>query len=293
MVLRAVAKRFGREVHCNRALLVSMPMRHVSMQQAIGSLAVESERRAAMIWLTRGGPFWEDVRQHGEDDWLEYDGEIVTDTAVGEAAFRSMHSVHSGLTSFSPSDWNFTPVDVTWRGTAEWFSDRVTSLENWWSAAALEEALRNRELPIGSWERLRDVSTSRFDRLTFSEDCFAPLTGVPFARSAADRFLVLLDVLDRFSRAFDEFGARTEEGHQIYQDHFTGDRALFSDSSDAEKRAFRDELTFVHPVDSASSLFCTWHGKISHLTLRLHFSWPVKAEEPVYVVYAGPKITKQ
>ena len=29
------------------------------------------------------------------------------------------------------------------------------------------------------------------------------------------------------------------------------------------------------------------------MTLRLHFSWPVRAGEPVYVVYAGPKLTKR
>ena len=294
MTMRAVAKRFGREVHCNRALLVSTPIRRVSMQQAIGNLAAESERRAAMIWLTRTGPFWEDVPQHGGDDWLECDGDIVTDTAVGEAAFRSLHGVDSGLISLSPSNWNFAPVDVTWcRATVEGFDGRRVTLGNWWGAVALEEALRDKDLPIGSWEVLRDVSFERFDCLTFSDDCFAPLSGVPFARSAADRFLVLFDVLDRFSRAFDAFGGRTEEGHRIHRDYFTGDRALFSDSSDAEKRAFRNELTFPHPEDPTSQLFCTWHGKVSHLALRLHFSWPVEAEKPVYVVYAGPKITKR
>ena len=293
MTIRAVAKRFGREVHCNRALLVSTPIQRVSMQQAIGNLATESERRAAMIWLTRAGPFWEDVRQHGGDDWLECGGHIVTDTAVGEAAFRSLHGVESGLISFSPSDWNFAPVGVTWCHAAEGYDGRMTALENWWGAAALEETLRDKNPPIRSWEALRDVSYERFDRLTFFESCFAPLAGIPFSRSAADRFLVLLDVLDRFSHAFDAFGARTQEGHQIYRDYFTGDRALFSDSSDAEKRSFRSELTFPHPEDRTSPLFCTWHGKVSHLSLRIHFSWPVEAKKPVYVVYVGPKITKR
>ena len=29
------------------------------------------------------------------------------------------------------------------------------------------------------------------------------------------------------------------------------------------------------------------------MTLRLHFSWPIEAGKPVYIVYAGPKITKR
>ena len=29
------------------------------------------------------------------------------------------------------------------------------------------------------------------------------------------------------------------------------------------------------------------------MTLRLHFSWPIRSGKPVYIVYAGPKITRR
>ena len=294
MALRRVAKRFGREVQCHRSFLNATPMAGIPMPQAIGSLGVDSQRRAVMGWLTKSGPFWDDMRHHGEDDWLECGGDIiVTDTAVGEAAFRTLHGVECGLVSFSPSDWISSPVEVTWRGEAEGLEDRDAKLENWWNATTLEGVLQDRAPPIRTWGELSKTSAERFERLIFAEDCFEPLAGIPFAKSAADRLLVLLDVLDRFANAFDEGGARNAEGHRIYRDHFTGDRALFSDSSDSEKNEFLRELTFTHPEDSTRSLFCTWHGKISHQTLRLHFSWPVQAGRPVHVVYAGPKITKR
>ena len=73
----------------------------------------------------------------------------------------------------------------------------------------------------------------------------------------------------------------------------SGEEASFSDSSDSEKRGFRARLTFPHPDKPGESMFCTWHGKVRHMMLRLHFSWPVRADEPVYVVYAGPKLTKR
>ena len=123
--------------------------------------------------------------------------------------------------------------------------------------------------------------------------CFDPLVGVPFAKSAADRILALLSILDHCANAFDAGGSRTSEGNRIYRDYFAGDNALFSDSSDSEKHSFRTRLTFPHPDKPGESLFCTWHGKVRHMTLRLHFSWPIRAGEPVYVVYAGPKLTKQ
>ncbi len=112
-------------------------------------------------------------------------------------------------------------------------------------------------------------------------------------RFCAFHLLSLDDVLDRFTRASGDDGKRDAEGRHIHRDYFTGRRALFSNSSDSERRDFKHELTFPHPEDPASSLFCPWHGKVPHLTLRLHFSWPVEIGEPIYVVYAGPKITKR
>ncbi len=293
MAMRAAAKRLGHDIHCHRAFLNTTPIPGMPLQRAIGNLMVESERRAIMVWLTRTGPFWDDVRQHGDDDWLECSGEIVTDTAVGEAAFRTLHGLDCGLISLAPSDWKFAPVEVTWCGEAEELEERKATLENWWNVAALERAFQDIAPPIRSWSELEEVCPDRFEGLIFSRDWIEPLEGFPFAKSAAERFIILLNILDALARQRDETGARTVEGHWIYRNYFMGDRALFSDSSDSEKTRFRRELTFSHPENPAASLFCTWHGKVSHLTLRLHFSWPVEPGKPVHVVYAGPKITRR
>ena len=292
MALRTVARRYGREVYCHRMLANTGPAPGTTMQRSLRGLG-KDKQRAAMSWMTRGGSFWDDLRRHGANDWLESGGEIVTDTAVGEAAFRTLHGVECGLVSVTPSDWDFSPVEVVWIREAENLDDKTATLENWRDAIVLEERLRDAAPSVQSWEDLREASMNRFDRLVLARDCFDSLDGVPFAKSAAERFLALLDILDKFARAFDATGVRTAEGHRINRDYFSGDNALFSDSSDTEKRRFHSELTFRHPNDPASSLFCTWHGKVKHLNLRLHYSWSGRAGEPVYVVYAGPKITKQ
>ena len=290
--IRGVARRFGRNVYCHQALVDAEPVPGVRMQQAVQRLA-DNERRALMIWLTRGGPFWDVLRRHDANDWLECRGEIVTDTAVGETAYRTLRGVECALISARPSDWDFSPVEVIWNREAEGLDDQNAALENWRDAAALEENLRHAAPPIRSWADLGDFSKSRFSRLTFAVRCFDPLAGVPFAKSVVDRIRELLSILDRFSNAFDAGGSRTPEGSRIYRDYFVGDNALFSDSSDSEKRSFRTGLTFPHPDKPGESLFCTWHGKVRHMTLRLHFSWPIRAGEPVYVVYAGPKLTRR
>ena len=290
MSMRAAARRFGRDVHCHRQFLMVEALPGVSLQQTLGQLD-KSERLAAIGWLTRGGPFWDDLRRHGAGDWLEYRGEVVTDTAVGEAAFRALHGVTSGLLSVTPSDWSFSPVEVTWREPPDNMRDRAVALENWWNAQELERSLRTAEPQISSWANLRHVSTARFASLTFAGDCFEPLSGIPFSPSAADRIRVLLQILDRFARAFAASGKRTPEGQRIYQSYFTGDSALFSDSSDTEKNDFDKELTFHDPNIPGRYLFCPWHGKAADF--RIHFSWPVRFGEPMYVVYVGLKITRR
>lgn len=86
MEIRQLARRFGRELHCHRNLAQARVTSTMAMPQAVQALRID-ERRALMQWLTQYGPFWEDMRHHGPDDWLECNGNIVTDTAVGEAAW--------------------------------------------------------------------------------------------------------------------------------------------------------------------------------------------------------------
>ena len=288
--MRAAARRFGRDVHCHQQFLMVEGLPGVSLQQTLGQLD-KSERLAAIGWLTRGGPFWEDLRRHGAGDWLEYRGEVVTDTAVGEAAFRALHGVTSGLLSVTPSDWSFSLVEVTWREPPDNMRDRAVALENWWNAEELERSLQTAEPQISSWANLRHVSTARFASLTFAGDCFEPLSGIPFLPSAADRIRALLQILDRFARAFDASGKRTPNGQRVYQNYFTGDSAPFSDSSDKEKRRFNKELTFHDPNNPGRYLLCPWHGKVADFSI--HFSWPIRFGEPVYVVYVGLKITRR
>ena len=118
MAMRRTAQRFGHEVYCHRAFLTTNPMRGVSMQQAIGRFDDKNVKRAAMLWLTKGGPFWDDIRRHGGSDFLECGADVVTDTAIGEAAYQTLHGLECGLVSFTPSDWNYSPIIVIWHREA-------------------------------------------------------------------------------------------------------------------------------------------------------------------------------
>ena len=99
MKMRQIAKQFGFDLSCPRTLINRCPISGNTLQQTIASLPSKNEKRAAMIWLTKNGPFFDDLRSHSEEDYLESCGDVVTDTAVGEAGFRKLHGIDCGLIS--------------------------------------------------------------------------------------------------------------------------------------------------------------------------------------------------
>ena len=288
MTLRQVASNWGRELHSHRNIVNSRVNPTMSLYDAL-QMFPQNEKRSILQWLTRRGPFWEDIAEHSPDHWIERQDEIVTDTAVGEVAYCMSIGIGRGLVSLTPSRWECTPI------AARMISDTVIDIEfpNYWLQPELEVALQEAEPPISSWRQLESVSRRSCTSLTFSGDCFSPLAGQPFAPGAASRILNRLQILNKLMNAVDEAGQRTAEGHQIYQDHFSGDRAWFSDSSDTEKNEFARELTFRNPGPSGGYLFCTWHGKVNNPPYRIHFAWPECPGAPMYVVYVGLKITRR
>ena len=289
MEIRDLARRrYGRELQCHRNVAHAPVTRDSSMPQAIQGLS-KDERSTLMQWLTRSGPFWEDFRRHGDDDWLECKGEVVTDTAAGEAAYRLFHGIECGLVSMDPSSWLLSPLPVEWHDSKP---TKSIGVPNYWDADGLTAALDAAPVSLASWTDLEMAARRRCPDLTFSPNCFDPLRGHPFGTGAAQALLSLLTILQDLKNCFDERGQRTPEGNEMYRKHFTGEKARFSNSSDTEQAKFKRELTFPHPTDPGKPLFCPLHGKVKTPQLRIHFS-SVRAAEPLYVVYLGPKITRR
>lgn len=297
MAIRQMTRKYGLELHCNRNVATRHVAVGLTLLQVIQSLPRE-QKQSAMQWLTRQGPFWDDFREHSAEDYLELecDANIVTDTAVGEAAYRCIYGIEHWLVSFAPSQWEKPLIDVIFRSVA---GDKSIQVQNYWIESSLETALQNTPKPIASWQQMEQIIRARCTKLIVSVEAFNSLQGCPFVSSAAQRICCLLSVLDKFKNCFDEHGQRTPEGHDIYHNFFTGKKggggagAIFKDSSDDEKNKFQKEMTFLHPADPNTTLFCPWHGRIQTPQMRIHFSWPMTADDPAYVVYIGPKITKR
>lgn len=290
MQIREIARRHMRALYCHRGLLNKQVTPEANMPAAVSALSLE-ERRVVMAWLCQQGPFWDDDREHDGGDWYECGGEIVTDTAVGEAAHCLLHGIDRGLVSLEPSNFTHDPVAVE-RVLGD--KDRIpVDVRNYWEPWAVEACLAVAPAALTSWAALGELAVARFEHLRFAENAFDPLRPQPFKQGVAERILARLEVLHRFKQCFDGNGSRTDEGHALYQQHFTGDKAWFSDESAANKADLEHDLTFRNPDLPGETIFCPWHGKVKTPQYRIHFSWPVTAVSRVYVVYVGPKITKR
>lgn len=278
--MRNVARGFGSDLYCRQNIAGIRINPSTSVREAL----TPEKKRAFMRWLDKQGPFWDDARKHHPDDWLMSGDEIVTDTAVGEAAYCSTLGLDRRLVSLAPSEWNYFPIVVT-------FTDTATDIEvaNYWELASLKTDL----LPsIKTCEQLEKVSKNIFQRLQFSADSFSHLRR-HFVPAMVANIISRLEVLDKLMG--DRASTVDWMSMPTYQNHFAKSNERFSDSSRSEKNdpGDRQKLSFKHPDGSGRTLFCPWHGKLSHqdYPYRIHFSWPLKAGEPLYVVYVGPKLT--
>lgn len=285
---RGIAERYRSPFYCLRIIAQHEALPGVSFKDAVRQTSNRTLISIVMSWLDKHGPFWEDVRRHGSDEWFEHEGEIVTDSSLGEAAFRLADSQSATAISFRESRYCKSPLQIMWQRLNNTSTD--LELQNVWAQADLEAYLHAHARSPQSWAELIEQAQIRYQGLTFISDILNPLAGEPFNSTIAEGVLRLLGILNRLKNCYDAETALTAEGHQIMKDFFQGDRALFTDESETNKRTFARQLTFRLP--SGEEIFCPYHGKISFRYYRVHHSWPVRPDQPLYIAYIGPKITK-
>jgi len=262
-----------------------------AVRDVIKTCRDQTLRVRSLAWLAKDGPFWDQEPLHGPDDHLEHANEVITGSGIAEAAFAVARGQEREVVSVAPSSWERSPLLIDWIRSD---TDRqAVSLENVWHDEQLARRLKLARTEVASWAELCDWARRACPNLVLADDVIAPLSRTPFVPGAARRFEELLATLDQVKRSFDVDGKLTPSGMRTYQDHFVGEKAWFSDSSEGEKIAFRSEMRFPHPDIPGQRLFCPWHGKVKIQQMRVHFSHPITREDPLYVVYMGPKITKR
>lgn len=290
MQFHQIARKYSRTIYCHRQMTSIQIASEKSLQQAVQQLDLNM-RRSFMNWLTTTGPFWDDERQHSADEYFDLtNGTLITDTGLGEAAYRMYSGEESSVVSWPNDTWQYHPVAVNWHAA----DDTVCiDVANYHASEQFTAILEETQPPFQSWADLHTRCIQRFSHLTFVANCNATMLHLPFNESPAQRIYALLDMLNRFVSEHDETGKRTEAGQRYYQDWFTGQNAYFTDESDSNKSKYQQQLTFTLPDGTA--IMCGMHGKPNtskqFTPIRIHFSWPLNTAGKVYIVYIGDKIT--
>lgn len=273
-------------LHCSASSLLIRPVaEQQTLHQVLQQPQFKMQRRDLLLWLTKEGPFWDMPSTHDtEAAYIYYMSpeNLVVQTALAEAAHQIEQNIQAATVSFTPSDYQLNPLTVTW-----YDENKSTEIPNFWELESVLRHVHTWEAPLDSWQMMIDRATERFSQLTFSPQWHEALNGQPFVPAISKRTMELLGILNQLK---EHNGRGSQAGRDIYQKFFTGENAIFSDESATNKARFQNELTFSLP--SGDSVFCPYHGKIRTQVFRLHFSWPISDEMPLYIVYLGPKITK-
>ncbi len=286
--MRQRALEHGAEVFCGQTANIAQVSQDDTLWTAVHRLPMEM-RVALVRWVSQG-PFWQNERIHKPDAWLVCRDRLVTDTGVAETAASQNLGIAANLISIRPSTWLTSPLAVLCMEDDErplWSS----YIGNYWTVADLVALLEASAPPVTNWRDVGRVAGT-YNGLCFLEGWMSGLTNQPFSRPAARQIIALLGVLNELASCRDEVGQRTAKGRELYEQYFTGSNSWFSDSSETEKAHSSEKMTFPHPTLAGEYLFCPFHGKIRSSVLRLHFSWPARPNEPIYVAYVGPKLTK-
>ena len=287
-------EQFGHTIYCCDHLRSSEVTENSVFQVEVNALE-RSQKILVLRWFDQSN--WSNSQSHNaiDDDYL-YSGRTVNNTSVAEAVCRNYQAYQGDLVSFSPSElYNTTPLSVIWE-TPETSAIQI-NVENLWTREQVVVSLEQREAnaknrPVTNWRELIEWGYTYCSYLFFASDLLDRLNGVPFSLPVAKQIQQRLTVLNDLKRETNEDGSRTARGHELYQREFVGERAHFTDESESNKQTFHNELTFMHPEIPGQNLFCPWHGKVSTQFFRIHFSWPNRANSPLYIIYIVPKITK-
>ena len=256
----------------------------------VGRQLPRDKRELLFQWVSKNGPFIEDDRQAADDDLFLFDGEDVTDLGLGEAARRTLAERLSAALSPIQNPASRFAADPLWvvHGLEEEPIGHVP-VANFRETNALADALRAARPELATWPELLAEARGRFDRLHIGSYCDGILAPHPYSSPGGRRILDLLGVLQRLMTEMGDDGRLSEDGEELRNRFFVGERSWFSDESKTRKRS-PETFTFPDP-DGDGTLVCFWHGKVSTRAFRIHFEWPVSPPvQRLRVVYIGPHL---
>ena len=285
-------------LYCSSKLSFRPAVGNKTLQHVVRTMKNRNLITQIMAWLRKSGPFCEDESLCNERDRFTYQTEHVTGQGLGEAAIRRYLDLDAQSFSFAggATPFNHSPLPVQYLSQQQLID--TIPVPNVWQLEELEQLLKATTPLPTNWHELMQEAGRRFPHLIFSDTIAHQAASTPLSGCLIHGIFERLDALETVCvetvKAEDDTLTLSPKGSQRWQ-HLTVGEALFSDESDSNKRAFKQQMTFFDPSHKkAPRLFCPWHGKIQcGYQYRIHFQWPrPSGQKAIKVVYIGDKITK-
>lgn len=287
MIARQLLLKNDKHIYCNRDLI---NYKFSNDEKALNYIMrfERTDKVDVLMWLTKTGPFWDDNQLHSPNDSYLHLSEKVSGSSLAEAAAWVYCEEERHIFSLKSENFNDGRINITWENEGE---NLDFSIINHTSFETLVQKTSPSVKDIESWNQLEKMARSEYKNLEFTKECFIPLNKLPFYKAASSSIMAKLNVLNILKGSFDPSGKFNPQGQELYQQHFTGDKSWFSDSSDGERKDFKNEMTFK--LNDEGTRLCAWHGKVKTPQIRIHFSDPIEKNNPLYIAYIGEKITKK
>jgi hypothetical protein len=283
--IRSLLKKHNKVLFCYTILLDFNVYANANLRQVINNFD-RDKKLLILSWLTKDGPFWEENRHHLPDEYYEYIDDVVTDKSLAEVAFNISNNHQSSTISFSPSNFEFTPLIVKWCRSDN--PIHYLNIINYWQKNEVENYLQNSDSEIDSWASLITKIKRDFPTLILLDSFSEGLQGEPFNFSIAKQAYNLISILEDIKSSLNNDDSPSAKTNEMIENYFKrGKNSLFTDCSESELNnpVLRNKVTFGGRIYSM-------HGKIRHRFFRLHFSWPILKSQPTTLAYLGQKLTK-
>jgi hypothetical protein len=216
LALRKLAQQCGLGLQTTRNVTGRPAVQAQSFREAVSQISSRDLRVLVARWLDQEGPFWDQEGRHPGDVYLECRSDIVTDTGLGEAAFRRLSSLEATTLGARPSNWEASSITVALVTDAERTDVEVL---NHVEAGTLETWLQRQEPPPTTWPMLVAWARRHCQRLHFADNVAASLDGHPFEPGASLHIQERLKVLDRVAGCVEEGHRLNAKGVSLLQTH--------------------------------------------------------------------------
>ncbi len=283
---REVVTNAGLRLYIHRNIF-ERPTLGITFRKGIQKYFQRQQVRTLMNWFSKDGFFLpDDACADVEDrfvcyfpDGAEEKNKDVTESALGECAFRKIAGEDTGSISLEKSKFSWSPIKIILSK-----SDEEALIDNDYTLYSLKERLDGLLPYMSSWPMLVE-RIEHLPNITLEPYVKDKLIINPFSKNIAEGIYCCAKELSEMSTA-----ASLEQFNELFVKYATGTKARFSDSSAGEKRDFKAVLTF--DVDDEQRL-CPYHGKIKIQQYRIHIVDRPAYQKSIRVVYIGPKLTKR